>query len=92
MPGRAPPSASLIHTLASTRRTPSTNTTGAGPAGGGVIGAHCVGGRSTARSTVTSDSAIAALPSPAEPYSGAQVSTANLTARSAPPSTSAARG
>src|SRR4249920_3820390 len=87
MPGWVSPSSPVTHTLASTRRTPSTNTTTGGSTGpgDGVIGAQSATGRSTVRSTGTSVSAIAPA-SFGEPYSGAQASTANLIAPPAPPS------
>jgi hypothetical protein len=85
MPWCTSPSPSVIHTCASTRRTPSTKTsprTGAVP-GGGRRGAQ----RSTGTSTEASTSAVPsarASSSMGEPYSGDQDSTAKRMPAPAP--------
>ncbi len=78
--GRAAPAESSIHTLASTRLTPSVNRIvpgGRAPVGGDT-GAHRDGGVSTDASTVVS-LVVSVTASIEVPYSGAHASTENLT-------------
>src|SRR4051794_32879979 len=82
MPGRLVPSAPATQTWASTRRTPSVNTTqGAAVVdGAGDLGAHWSPGTSTSTSTWASLAASCSSVPIAEPYSGAHASTANCIA------------
>src|SRR3990172_1107238 len=79
MPGNASPASSAIQTRASTRRTPSTNSTAAGPGavGSGVIASQRSAGSST--STLTVSSVGTSSSSTDAPYSTLHGSTLNLT-------------